>query len=63
VRGSRPRDMGTATAAAWRLHLVPEGAYPDWEAVYTDNVRRIYRLMHARVANRPDAEDLTARCS
>jgi len=40
---------------------VADGAYPDWEAVYTDNVRRIYRLMHAKVANRPDAEDLTAQ--
>jgi RNA polymerase sigma-70 factor (ECF subfamily) len=52
------RDTGTAAdrgAAARRLHLVADGAYPDWEAVYTDNVRRIYRLMHAKVANRPDA--------
>jgi RNA polymerase sigma-70 factor (ECF subfamily) len=34
-------------------------AYPDWEAVYRDNVDRIYRLMYAKVGNRPDAEDLT----
>jgi RNA polymerase sigma factor (sigma-70 family) len=34
-------------------------AYPDWEAVYRDNVDRIYRLMYAKVSNRPDAEDLT----
>ena len=64
MRGSRLRDTGTAAAqvaAARRLHLVADGAYPDWEAVYTDNVRRIYRLMHAKVANRPDAEDLTAQ--
>jgi RNA polymerase sigma-70 factor (ECF subfamily) len=34
--------------------------YPGWEAVYRDNVARIYRLMFAKVGNRPDAEDLTA---
>ncbi|MFL6146688.1 MAG: RNA polymerase sigma factor [Pseudonocardiaceae bacterium] len=34
--------------------------YPDWEAVYRDNVGRVYRLMFAKVGNRPDAEDLTA---
>jgi RNA polymerase sigma factor (sigma-70 family) len=43
------------------LRLVREGAYPDWEAVYVDNVARIYRQMFARVSNRPDAEDLTAQ--
>ncbi len=34
--------------------------YPDWTAVYRDNVDRIYRVMYAKVGNRPDAEDLTA---
>lgn len=34
--------------------------YPDWEAVYRDNVDRVYRLMFAKVGNRPDGEDLTA---
>jgi RNA polymerase sigma-70 factor (ECF subfamily) len=34
--------------------------YPNWEAVYRDNVEHIYRLMFARVGNRPDAEDLTS---
>jgi RNA polymerase sigma-70 factor (ECF subfamily) len=34
--------------------------YPDWEAVYRDNVDRVYRMMVAKVGNRPDAEDLTA---
>jgi RNA polymerase sigma factor (sigma-70 family) len=32
----------------------------DWESIYRDNVDRLYRLMFARVGNRPDAEDLTA---
>jgi DNA-directed RNA polymerase specialized sigma24 family protein len=34
--------------------------YPDWEAVYRDNVGRVYRLTFAKVGNRPHAEDLTA---
>lgn len=42
------------------LHVVDPDAYPDWEAVYTDNVERLYRLIYARVGNRPDAEDLTS---
>jgi RNA polymerase sigma factor (sigma-70 family) len=33
--------------------------YRDWEAIYRDNVERVYRLMFAKVGNRPDAEDLT----
>jgi RNA polymerase sigma-70 factor (ECF subfamily) len=40
--------------------VVSDESYPDWEAVYRDNVARIYRLMFAKVGNRPDAEDLTA---
>ena len=43
-----------------RLRVVDADAYPDWESVYRDNVVRLYRLMYARVGNRPDAEDLTS---
>jgi RNA polymerase sigma-70 factor (ECF subfamily) len=40
---------------------VLEGAlYTDWETVYQVNVVKVYRLMFARVGNRPDAEDLTS---
>jgi RNA polymerase sigma factor (sigma-70 family) len=42
------------------LRVVDTDAYPDWEAVYRDNVGRLYRLMYARVGNRSDAEDLTS---
>ena len=42
------------------LRVVNGEFYPDWEAVYQDNVDRVYRLMFAKVGNRPDAEDLTA---
>jgi RNA polymerase sigma factor (sigma-70 family) len=43
-----------------RLRVVGEDVYPNWDAIYVDNVTRIYRLMYAKVGNRPDAEDLTA---
>lgn len=43
-----------------QLRVVSGEFYPDWEAVYRDNVDRMYRLMYAKVGNRPDAEDLTA---
>jgi RNA polymerase sigma-70 factor (ECF subfamily) len=42
------------------LHVVDSDVYADWESVYRDNVDRLYRLMYARVGNRPDAEDLTS---
>ncbi|MDT5211280.1 MAG: hypothetical protein QOF67_3695, partial [Mycobacterium sp.] len=34
--------------------------YPDWDAIYRDNVTWVYRLMYGKVGNQPDAEDLTA---
>ena len=43
-----------------RLRVVDADTYTDWESVYRDNVERLYRLMYARVGNRPDAEDLTS---
>lgn len=35
-------------------------AYPNWDAVYRDNVTWVYRLMYSKVGNQADAEDLTA---
>jgi RNA polymerase sigma-70 factor, ECF subfamily len=32
--------------------------YPDWEAVYQDNVVGIYQLVYRKVGNAADAEDL-----
>ncbi len=43
-----------------RLRVLDADSYTDWESVYRDNVDRLYRLMYARVGNRPDAEDLTS---
>lgn len=42
------------------LRAVPDGGYPNWEAVYKDNATWVYRTIFARVGNRADAEDLTA---
>jgi RNA polymerase sigma factor (sigma-70 family) len=42
------------------LRSISGDSYPDWEAIYLDNVERLYRMMFSRVGNRPDAEDLTA---
>jgi RNA polymerase sigma factor (sigma-70 family) len=44
-----------------RLRSVEPGSYASWEAIYLDNVERLYRIMYSRVGNRPDAEDLTAQ--
>lgn len=42
------------------LRAVTDAAYPDWDAVYRDNITWVYRLMYSKVGNQPDAEDLTA---
>lgn len=42
------------------LRVVSGEVYADWEAVYRDNVERLYRLIFSKVGNRGDAEDLTA---
>jgi RNA polymerase sigma-70 factor (ECF subfamily) len=55
VTAPNPRDEPAKV-----IRLVPRAAYASWEAVYQDNVERLYRLMFARVGNRQDAEDLTA---
>nr|WP_261554629.1 sigma-70 family RNA polymerase sigma factor [Frankia tisae] len=43
-----------------RLRVVSDDVYPGWEEIYRDNVERVYKIMFAKVGNRPDAEDLTA---
>lgn len=60
--GSTPDPAAAPDPADRRSHLrlVEGDVYADWEAVYRDNVDRIFRLMFSRVGNRPDAEDLTS---
>jgi RNA polymerase sigma factor (sigma-70 family) len=63
IPGRRERpgpDAETPSEPRTPLHLVEGEAYTGWEAIYLDNVQRIYRLMFSKVGNRPDAEDLTA---
>src|SRR6516162_4454670 len=42
-----------------RLRVVDEDHYSGWDEIYLDNAVRVYRLLYAKVGNRPDAEDLT----
>jgi RNA polymerase sigma-70 factor (ECF subfamily) len=39
--------------------MVGADVYPDWAAIYRDNVDWVYRMLFAKVGSRPDAEDLT----
>src|ERR1700761_926022 len=59
-RRSAPSPADSHGGAVRYLHVVDDDVYADWESVYRDNVDRLYRLMYARVGNRPDAEDLTS---
>ena len=62
-RGDAPsRDPRGELDRARVVPLTPldDSAYPDWDTAYLDNVGRLYRLMYAKVGNRPDAEDLTS---
>lgn len=53
--------MTEPRARPLRLDIVEGMAPPDWEAAYRDNIGSIYRLMYAKVGNKPDAEDLTSQ--
>jgi RNA polymerase sigma-70 factor, ECF subfamily len=50
----------SAVSGSPEVHVVEGASYSDWEAIYQDNVVKVYRLMFSRVGNRPDAEDLTS---
>ncbi|MDQ1521336.1 MAG: hypothetical protein QOI55_2409 [Actinomycetota bacterium] len=58
--GAVPDDGSSDRGAIPHLHSVGPDTYPNWDAIYLDNVERLYRMMYARVGNRADAEDLTA---
>lgn len=59
MRAARREEF--AEAEVHRLPTARDAAYPDWDAIYADNVERIYRLLFSKVGNRPDAEDLTSQ--
>jgi RNA polymerase sigma factor (sigma-70 family) len=62
-RPGRPRlpspESPAAQAPETRLRAVSDAEFSDWETVYRDNIGLVYRVLFARVGNRPDAEDLT----
>ncbi len=60
LHGALSGAAGHRRSTATPLRSVSGDSYPDWEAIYLDNVERLYRMMFSRVGNRPDAEDLTA---
>lgn len=53
-----PQDRERA-AGPPRLRMVDVDVYPNWEAIYRDNVGWVYRLLFSKVGSKPDAEDLT----
>jgi len=59
--GTRPARAGGNSSEGRAVHLraVADDAYADWDAVYRDNIDRMYRLVFGKVGNRADAEDLT----
>ena len=62
MRATRRRPEPDDTPAGGRrpaLRVVGDDSYASWEAIYQDNIGRVYGLMFAKVGNRPDAEDLT----
>ncbi len=54
TRADRPPEPRAA-----HLRVVTGDVYGDWDAVYRDNIGRVYRMIFGRVGNRADAEDLT----
>ena len=54
AKASKPSE-----ARAPHLRMVTGDVYADWDAVYRDNIGRVYRLIFGKVGNRADAEDLT----
>jgi RNA polymerase sigma-70 factor (ECF subfamily) len=57
---TRPTAAGKpAEARAAHLRVVTDDGYADWDAVYRDNINRVYRMLFGKVGNRADAEDLT----
>ena len=52
--------MAQRDAAVHDRRPVPGGEYADWESIYEDNADWLYRTIFARVANRPDTEDLSS---
>jgi RNA polymerase sigma-70 factor, ECF subfamily len=65
MRATSPGDSPGAAPQrqheAAKIIMLPTAAYSGWDAIYSDNVGRIYGLMYSKVGNRADAEDLTSQ--
>jgi RNA polymerase sigma-70 factor (ECF subfamily) len=59
--GEHGEHDGYRRAEVRRLPTARNAVYPDWDAIYADNVERVYRTLFVKVGNRPDAEDLTSQ--
>ncbi|HEX5406021.1 MAG TPA: RNA polymerase sigma factor [Pseudonocardiaceae bacterium] len=57
--GERADTQGERATDPPRLRMVGAEVYPNWEAIYRDNVGWVYKMLFAKVGSRPDAEDLT----
>src|SRR3954454_379774 len=59
----RGEAMGCDDPVRVRLRLVSDEqsdtGYAAWDDMYRDNVKRVHRMLYAKVGNRADAEDLT----
>ena len=50
-------DVDETSGSLWKA----SAAEPDWEAVYTEQLPRVYNFMRYRMGNEVLAQDLTSR--
>ena len=43
-----------------RLARWVSAAEPDWDAIYAEQLPRVYNFFHVRIGDRPEVEDLTS---
>src|SRR5262245_52920058 len=53
--------MALEDAAPVRLVRWITAAEPDWDAVYTEQLPRVYNFFRYRIGDRPEVEDLTSQ--
>lgn len=52
--------MAVEDTVPGRLVQWISGAEPDWDAIYAEQLPRVYNFFRYRIGNRPDVEDLTS---
>ncbi len=54
---ARERTIGAyADGPKSEVHVVEGAVYTEWKTIYLENVVNVYRMIFARVGNRPDKE-------